>query len=342
MAQAEPGVKPPLNIRRIAIFAVVAVLLLLFVTGVLSFMGVWNTFLLEPMLNFLVLLSRYMFGSFGIAIIVLTVIIRIITLPLTIKQLRSTKAMQAMQPKMKELQKKYAKDQKQLNSEVMKLYKETGVNPLGCAGPMLIQFPIWIALYQSVIQALAYTPENLLGLSKHLYSWSLIQDALPLSHHFLLLDLTKGNIGVAILVAVSMWVLQKMSTQPAVDAQQQSMNRIMLWMMPLMFGFMSITFPSGLSVYWVVNNIIGILLQYRLTGWGDLKKPSLSSVTSLLALRRTPQQPAEVREKNQESSGRAKEDVKGGGAERKEAAGGDISSQRKKGSHGKHRGKRKN
>jgi YidC/Oxa1 family membrane protein insertase len=120
------------------------------------------------------------------------------------------------------------------------------------------------------------------------------------------------------------------------------MNRIMLWMMPLMFGFFSITLPSGLSVYWVVNNIIGILLQYRLTGWGTLSKPSLSSVTSLLALRRTPQQPAEVTEKNQESSGRAKEDVKGGGAERKEAAAGDMSSQRKKGSHGKHRGKRKN
>ena len=336
MAQAKPGVRPPLNIRRLAIFALVAALLLLFVTGVLSLIGVFDTVLLEPMTNFLVLLSRYMLGNFGIAIIILTIIIRIITLPLTIKQLRSTKAMQAIQPKMKELQKKYAKDQQQLNKEVMKLYKETGVNPMGCGASMLVQFPIWIALYQSVIQALAYTPENLLGLSKHLYSSSLIQDALPLSHHFLWLDLTRGDIWIAILVAASMWVLQKMSTQPAVDAQQQSMSRIMLWMMPLMFGFFSITLPSGLSVYWVVNNIIGILLQYRLTGWGTLSKPSLSS----FGLGRKSPQPADASANAGEASGKG--NVKGVSAERKEAAGGDISSQRKKGSHGKHRGKRKN
>jgi len=342
MAQPEPVVRPPLNIRRLAIFAVVAALLLLFVTGVLSLTEVWNTVLMKPMINFLVLMSKYLLDNFGIAIIILTIIIRIITLPLTLRQLRSTKAMQAIQPKMKELQKKHAKDQQQLNREVMKLYKESGVNPLGCAFTMLVQFPIWIALYQAVIQALAYTPENLLGLSKQLYSSSLIQDALPLSHHFLWLDLTKGDIVIAILVAVSMWVMQKMSTQPAVDAQQQSMNRIMLWMMPLMFGFFSITLPSGLSVYWVVNNLIGILLQYRLTGWGTLSKPSLSSVKSFLSLGRTPQQSAEVPAKNQGSSSKAKEGVKSADAERKEAAGGDISSQRKKGSHGKHRGKRKN
>jgi len=336
MAQAKPGVRSPLNIRRIAIFAVVAVLLLLFVSGVLSLTGVWNTILMEPMINFLVLLSKYMLGNFGIAIIVLTIIIRIITLPLTLRQLHSTKAMQVLQPKMKELQKKYAKDKEQLNREVMKLYKETGVNPLGCALPMLIQFPIWIALYQAVIQALAYTPENLLGLSKQLYSSSLIQETLPLSHHFLWLDLARGDIWIAILVAASMWVLQKMSAQPAVEAQQQSMNRIMLWMMPLMFGFFSITLPSGLSVYWVVNNIIGILLQYRLTGWGTLSKPSLSS----FGLGRKSPQPADASANAGEASGKG--NVKGVSAERKEAAGGDISSQRKKGSHGKHRGKRKN
>jgi len=347
MSEAKPRLNLP-NIRRLLIFLAIGVLILLFVTGVLSLTQVWNTILLEPMLNFLVLLSRYLLGNFGLAIIVLTIIVRILTLPLTMRQLRSSKAMQALQPKIKELQKKYAKDQQQLNKEVMKLYKEQAVNPLGCVFPMLIQFPIWIALYQSVIQALAYTPENLIGLSKHLYFWAPIQEMVPLNQHFLWLDLTRGDFIMGILTAVSMWVLQKMSTSPSVDPQQQSMNRIMLWMMPLMFGFFAITLPSGLSVYWVVSNIIGIVMQYRISGWGDLRMPSLS------ALRRKPTQPAATPVKVEGTSSGAKGTAKGvavqkgkagtgdDSAEPKVAAGGNASSQQKKGSHGKHRGKRKN
>lgn len=346
MSEAKP--KPTVNMRKLLIFLAVGVLILLFITGVLSITQVWNTILLEPMLNFLVLLSKYLLGNFGLAIIVLTIIIRLVTLPLTMRQLRSTKAMQALQPKMKELQKKYAKDKQQLNTEVMKLYKEQGINPLGCVFPMLIQFPIWIALYQSVIQALAYTPENLIGLSKQLYSWAPIQGMVPLNQHFLWLDLTRGDFIIGILTAASMWVLQKMSTSPSLDPQQQSMNRIMLWMMPLMFGFFAITLPSGLSVYWVASNIIGIVIQYRISGWGDLRMPSLSD------LRRKPPQPAATPVKVEETSSKGKGTVKGvavqqgkagtagDSADLKGAAGGDTSSQRKKGSHGKHRGKRKN
>lgn len=357
MSEAKPTInRPTINkrgIRNLIIFLVIGVLLLLFITGVLSITEVWNTILLEPILNFLVLLSKYLLGSFGVAILVLTVIIRLITMPLTMRQLRSSKAMQALQPKVKELQKKYAKDQQQLNREVMKLYRESGVNPLGCIGPMLIQFPIWIALYQSVIQALAYTPENLLGLSKQLYSWAPIQEMVPLNHHFLWLDLTRGDFIIAILTAASAWVLQKMSAQPSLDAQQQSMNRIMLWLMPLMFGFFALTLPSGLSVYWVASNIIGIIMQYRISGWGDLRIPSWSSIKSSLRLGKKSPQPANPPAKGDGASGVEKKIAKGtvqpgksgtGGTdtERKEAVGGDTSSQQRKGRHGKHRGKRKN
>ncbi|HUV52579.1 MAG TPA: YidC/Oxa1 family membrane protein insertase, partial [Dehalococcoidia bacterium] len=170
MAETVPVRK--FNMRRFLIFVIIAVLLFLFVSGVVSPMGLWDNILLEPILNFLILLSKGLLGNFGIAIIVLTIIIRIISYPLMVRQLKSSRAMQAIQPKMKELQKKYAKDKQKLSAETMKLYKEHGVNPIGCVGPMLIQFPIWIALYQAVIQALAYTPENLLGLSERLYSWS--------------------------------------------------------------------------------------------------------------------------------------------------------------------------
>ena len=253
-------------------------LIFLFVTGVISPIDLFNLILLQPMLNFLVLLSEVLGGSFGLAIIVMTVIVMLLLMPVHMSQLRSTKAFQELQPKIKELQKKYAKDKERLNQETMKLYKEHGVNPLGCAFPMLIQFPIWIALYQGIIQGLGYAPENLLGLSKQLYSVSSIQGQVPLNSHFLWLDLGSGDVAMAILVAASMWFLQKMSQTPTVDPQQQTMSRVMIWLMPLMFGFFALSFPSGLSVYWVLSNLISIVVQYRITGWGTLSKPSLAAI----------------------------------------------------------------
>ncbi len=347
MAQAKPA--PSFNARRFIIFLLIAVLIFLLITGVISIAGIWNTILLNPMVNFLVLMSKYFLGSFGIAIIVLTIIIRLLMFPLTMRQLQSSKAMQTLQPKMKDLQKKYAKDQQKLNQEVMKLYKEEGVNPLGCAFPMLLQFPIWIALYESVIQALAYTPENLLGLSKQLYSSEIIRSALPLNHHFLWLDLTKGDIYMAILTAGTMWLLQKMSTQPSADPQAQSMNRIMLWAMPLVFGFFSLSLPSGLSLYWVASNIISMVMQYRVTGWGTLTRPSLPSFLKGGA----PQPANNPKAKTEAAAGTDKEvkgaalqqkviEADGASSEKKEAVKSDIISRRRKVRHGKRRGKRKN
>lgn len=234
---------------------------------------IWNTILLEPMLNLLVLLSKILLGNFGLAIMGVTVVVRVLMLPLTLRQLKTTKAMQEIQPVIKELHKKYAKDKQRLSQETMRLYKERGVNPLGCAFPMLIQLPIWIALYQSIIQALSVTPEGLLGLSKSLYSVGAIQEMVPLNSDFIGLNLAQGNFFMAVLVGGSMWMLQKMSTTSAIDPKQQSMSRMMTMMMPLMFGFFALSFPSGLSLYWILSNIISIVMQYRVTGWGTLKMP---------------------------------------------------------------------
>jgi len=347
---AEAKTVKPFNVRRLLIFLLIGVVLVLLITGVVSITGVWNTILLNPMVNFLVLMSKYFLGSFGIAIIVLTIIIRLLMFPLTMRQLQSSKAMQTIQPKMKELQKKYAKDQQKLNQEMTKLYKEEGINPLGCALPMVVQFPIWIALYQSVIQALAYTPENLLGLSKQLYSSEIIRSALPLNHNFLGLDLTSGNIFMAILTTVSMWLLQKMSTSPTTDPQQQSMNRIMLWVMPLMFGFFSLTLPSGLSLYWVVSNVISMVLQYRVTGWGTLTWPTLPSFMRGGAPKPV-ENPAGKTEITADTGKKAEKSVApqqsganegGTSSGRKQVAGGEIISRRRKVRHGKRRSKRKN
>ncbi|MCD6567156.1 MAG: membrane protein insertase YidC [Dehalococcoidia bacterium] len=233
----------------------------------------WNLIILNPMLNGLIALSSILFSSFGGAILVLTIIVRLILYPLTIKQTKSTKAMQELQPKIQELQKKYGKNQQKLQQETMKLYREAGINPAGCVLPLVIQFPVWIALYQSIMRALFTTPENLLGLAQHLYNSSVIAQALPLSSHFLWLDLGSpdSTLLLAVIVGGTMWVQQKMTTAPATDPRQKSMNNMMLVMMPFMFAIFTMMFPSGLALFWAASNAIGIAIQYKIMGWGYLK-----------------------------------------------------------------------
>jgi YidC/Oxa1 family membrane protein insertase len=241
-------------------------------------MNPWDLIILNPFLNVLVALSKLLGHNFGLAIIVLTIIIRGITYPLTARQMRSTKAMQSLQPKMQELQKKYGRNQQKLQQETMKLYKEAGINPLGCIWPMLVQFPIWIALYQSIQLALATTPESLLNLAGHLYSWPLVTQAIPVSQNFLLWNLTQPDptFILVVLVAGSMWISQKMVTAPPTDPRQQSMNQITTLMMPLIFGLFTLSFSSGLALYWAATNVIGIVMQYfMIGGWGYFTMPKL-------------------------------------------------------------------
>ncbi|MFA5366847.1 MAG: YidC/Oxa1 family membrane protein insertase [Dehalococcoidia bacterium] len=268
--QMPKGAFPKLGKKNIILL--VCVLLLVVASLTVGLVDLWNVVLLQPMLNFLIILSNVFFDNFGIAIVVLVIIVRLLMLPITLKQLKSTKAMSSLQPKLQEIQKKYGGDKIKLQQEMARVYKESGVNPIGCLWPMLIQFPIWIALYQSILKALAATPEELMSLSDRLYSSSFIISAVPLKETFLWLDLGRPDpyFIMAVLVAASMWVLQKMSTMPTSDPKQQSMNNMLTWMMPLMFGFFTISFPSGLALFWFVSNLIGIITQYFITGWGSL------------------------------------------------------------------------
>ena len=235
-------------------------------------MNPWDLIVLNPILNFLVVLYGALFHNFGLAIIVLTILVRLVTMPLTLKQLRSTRKMQELQPKLTEIQKKYAKNKEKLAQEQMKLYRESGISPLGCIVPMIIQMPIWIALYQSIIRALAVTPESLADLSGHLYSWSMVDKLAPLASHFLWLNLAEPDhtMLLPLLVGASMWVQQKMVAMPSPDPRQQSMTSMMQWMMPLMFILFSLSFPAGLALYWLFSNLIGIAIQYFITGWGGV------------------------------------------------------------------------
>lgn len=235
---------------------------------------IWNLIIQNPVDNILIVLANTFANSFGLAIIFITIIVRLVMFPITLKQLRSTKAMHEIQPKLKELQKKYGNDRQKMSEETMKLYKEHGISPLGCVWPMLIQLPIWIALFQAIRQTLATTPSDLLGLSTHLYSWAAVNASVPLENSFLWLNLAKPDpyIILPILVAATMWVQQKMTAQPNPDPSQKRANTMMQLMFPLMFGFITYTFASGLGVYFVTSAIVGIVIQYFVMGWGGLAR----------------------------------------------------------------------
>jgi YidC/Oxa1 family membrane protein insertase len=211
-------------------------------------------------------------GGFGVAVIILTIVVNLALLPMTLTQIRSSKRMQDLQPKLAELNKKYAKDKQALAQEQMKLYKTAGIKPVGCAFGMIVQMPVWYAVYQAIILALAAAPEGLLELSRYLYPWDAVYSALPLGSTFLGMNLSVANPILAVLVGVAMWVQTKMTTTPNPDPRAQSQSQMMLWMMPLLFAYMAFLFPAGLALYWFTSNIFRIVLQWRLSGWGGLKK----------------------------------------------------------------------
>ncbi len=233
----------------------------------------YHLILVYPITNILVVLARVFGGNYGIAIIVFTLLTKVITWPLTASQYKQSRAMQALQPKMQDLQKKYkGKDPKKLQSETMALYKEHGVNPLGCIFPMLVQFPIWIALYDVIRVSLGTAPESLVSLSQNLYPIRFIHTAVPLNNQLLYWNLAQNDSSyvLPIIVALTMYIQQKMITPPATAAtansQQAQTQQMMTWMMPLVFGYFSLNVPAGLALYWAVSNASGVVLQYFYMG----------------------------------------------------------------------------
>jgi YidC/Oxa1 family membrane protein insertase len=227
----------------------------------------WDVVFLNPLSNALIILNNVLFSNFGLAIIVFTLLMRLATMPLTLRQIHSTRAMSALQPKMQEIQKKY-KDPKRRQEETMKLYRQAGVNPLGCLLPMLVQMPIWFALYGALRITVGGTPESVVGLSQRLYPWGFIESAVPLENRFLWLDLGQPDrsLILALLVFVSTYAQQKLSTVPSTDPQKQAQAQMMNWMMPLMFAWFTLGVPSGLAVYWAMSNIAAVTMYYFVYG----------------------------------------------------------------------------
>jgi len=227
--------------------------------------SIFTVALLNPMIAFLIILNNLLFNSFGLAIIAFTIIIRLVTLPLTLRQLHATRSMQTIQPRIQEVNKKFS-DPRRRQEEIMKLYREAGVNPLGCVGPMIIQLPILWALYDAVRLALGTAPEALERLSGHLYTWSYLQHAVPLQDHFLGMDLRTANWLMVVLVAITTWAQTKTSTTAVVDDKQKAQQQMMAYMMPIVFAFFALSFPSGVSLYWIVNSIVGVVFNVFVYG----------------------------------------------------------------------------
>lgn len=186
-------------------------------------------------------------GSYGWAIILLTIIVRIVILPLTIYQTKSMKKLQEIQPRMKELQEKYKDNPEKLNQEMMALYKSEGANPFAGCLPMLIQLPILYALF-AVFQA--FNPET--------YGYS---------YQFLWANLATKDYPLAIITVIATFVQSYLSGMGS-DPNQ----RMMTWLMPVMLGFIAFQMPtSGIVLYWVVSTVFGLVQQAIYPGFPRLQ-----------------------------------------------------------------------
>lgn len=245
----------------------------------------WNALVIDPMTNALMLLYDFLGNNFVLAIAVFTILIRLITLPLNLRQQKSSLRMQEMQPQIQAIQKKYKDNPKKMQEE----FKRIGYNPTesltGCL-PLLIQFPILIGLYRAIIILLGSTPQSLFELTDKIYAVVNqivnVGTALPIPNKFLWLNLGQPDPYYILpaLVFATMFISQRLLTPAAKKAQgdkkQQKdenpmagMTQSMQYTMPIMFGFFSLSFPAGLSIYFILSNVIGI-------GQGYLTRQSMA------------------------------------------------------------------
>lgn len=263
-------------------------------------MNLWDTIIINPMVNILLLIYSVI-GNFGIAIILFTLLIRLITHPLSVQQIRSGQKMQEMQrsKEWQELQKKYKDDKAKLQQEQMNLYKEMGINPLGSCLPTLVQFPIIIGLYQAIIRVLGGSPVQMVDLYQHVYSFVPIARLVPIEEQFLWMDLSQperfyilgfGIPLLAIIVVVTTWIQSRLMTPPAQPGEQGAqMTQAMNMYMPLLMGYLALTFAAGLSIYFITSNVATIV-QYAAMGkvnWKNLL-PGKRSAPQAVAISEKP------------------------------------------------------
>ncbi len=178
--------------------------------------------------------------SYALAIVLLTIIIKVVLYPLTYKQMKSMKAMQVLQPKIKEIEQKYKNDPQKKQEAIMQLYKKNGANPLSGCLPLLIQFPILIALFRGLQSFVPTNPQHY--------------------NLFWITDLSKADptgIILPVLVGVTTFAQQYVTSPNANDPT----SKTMLYAMPVIFGWMTRNFPAGLALYWIIFSVVGTIQQ---------------------------------------------------------------------------------
>jgi YidC/Oxa1 family membrane protein insertase len=209
--------------------------------------GFWNEYIVYPLSQLIKMVAEWMGGSYGLSIIIVTLIIRLAILPLMIKQTKNSKAMQAIQPEMKKIKEKYsskdAQTQQKLQQETMALFQKHGVNPLAGCFPLIIQMPILIGFYHAIVR----TRE----IENHNFLWFDLGNPDPIY----LLPLIAG---------ATTFIQQKLMM--AGTANQNPQMAMMLYIMPVMIVIFAINFPAALSLYWVVGNLFMILQTYFIKG----------------------------------------------------------------------------
>ncbi len=201
-------------------------------------------------------LFHYIAPNWGVDIILLTVAIRVVFLPMSIKSQRSMMRLQRLQPQVERLREKFKDDRDRLNREMVDLYKRNHVNPLGGCLPMLLQLPIFIGLYEALLNAVELRHAPFIGWIRDLSA----PECLPLPHFPKVAFLPCGGIPVLVLLmGISTYFQQKMTPQSPDPSQQR-----MMMLMPLVFTVMFLNFPAGLTLYYFCSNALGIAQQYVL------------------------------------------------------------------------------
>jgi YidC/Oxa1 family membrane protein insertase len=274
----------------------------------------WDTLIVTPMTNILLIIYAFV-GNFGVAIILFTVLIKLVTHPLMANQIKASAKMQELMQseEWQKIQAKHKDDKEKLAQEQMRVYKEQGVNPLGSCLPTLIQFPVIIGLYQSINRVMGVSALQMVDLVRSitdpLWSWvgdlipaATINTLLPIQTQFLWMNLGQperiladilpfgGIPTLAIIVGLTTFIQTKLTVMPSANPNDQSaqMTKMMGIYMPLMLFWFSLNFASGLAVYFIASNIAGIA-QYAALGkvnWRNLlsfgdspKTPAKTSAT---------------------------------------------------------------
>jgi YidC/Oxa1 family membrane protein insertase len=227
------------------------------------FSTIFNTFLYEPILNFLIILYNLL-GNFGLAVIMLTIIIKILTNPLNKKSLESQKMMTEMQPKIKELQKKYP-DREQQSRELIKLYQETKFNPFSGIFLLFLQIPIFFALFRIFQSEITISKIS-----------SLIYPFVPLpetiNYFFLGVNLSQSNIYIALITAVAQYFQLKTATPPTIKTEEkgqveemtQIMQKQMTYFIPVVTFVVLFKLPAALGLYWSITTILNTIQQRKI------------------------------------------------------------------------------